>query len=125
MNKLETLLYSLIKMGWKPYGMEINAEYIDRIVVEWSVMYIIFKWDWEYVEGLRSLVSLESGLWQFCADKILLPIEDNEWEDNRWLQFPDWTFEYRLLESALIPEEELGKFLVDNIKAEWKSTNSN
>ena len=24
--------------------------------------------------------------------------------------------EYRLLESSLIPEEELGKFLVDNIK---------
>jgi len=26
--------------------------------------------------------------------------------------------EYRLLESALIPEEELGKFLIDNIKVE-------
>ena len=29
--------------------------------------------------------------------------------------------EYRLLESALIPEEELGKFLIDNIKVEWNS----
>ena len=26
--------------------------------------------------------------------------------------------QYRLLESALIPEKELGKFLVDNIKVE-------
>ena len=29
-------------------------------------------------------------------------------------------YRYRLLESALLPEEELGQFLVDNIKVEWK-----
>ena len=30
----------------------------------------------------------------------------------------DDDYQYRLLESSLIPEEELGKFLVDNIKVE-------
>ena len=38
------------------------------------------------------------------------------------LEFENLAFsfepEYWLLESALIPEEELGKFLVDNIKIE-------
>ena len=37
--------------------------------------------------------------------------------------WPDYSsirdHQYRLLESALIPEEELGKFLVDNIKIQW------
>lgn len=135
MKQLEILLNSLIKMWWKPFGMEIHVEYIDKIVVEWSAMHIIFKWDWEYIEGLRTLVSLESWLWQFCMENELLNSPDQYphkdfraknprpyWEMSlRWdTYYKTEVYQYRLLESALIPEEELGRFLIENIKVEWK-----
>ena len=40
-----------------------------------------------------------------------------EYIDNiRWFNH---NYQYRLLESALIPEEELAKFLVENIDTAW------
>ena len=79
---------------------------------------------WRYVH-IRSIVSLESGLWQFVCENELYK-EDDCWE---WrFTFDEVRFFYyksipkfRLLESALVSEEELGKFLVDNIKVEWNS----
>ena len=72
----------------------------------------------------RELVSLESGLWQFvCGNKLYKQPNEKfrESVSKVWLNI--WWFahnhQYRLLESSLIPEEELGKFLVDNIKLEW------
>ena len=84
--------------------------------------------------SLRELTSLESGLWQFVCvrwfcrydenadyrrDKLTihplcLDCEEKTLEKN-WDSDP----EYRLLESALVPEEELGQFLIDNIKLKW------
>ena len=72
----------------------------------------------------RELISLESGLWQFvCESKMC----KNQTSVYRWYKV-FWSkeelvcrgdyYQYRLLESALIPEKELGKFLVDNIKVE-------
>ncbi len=121
MKELENILNSLIKMGWKPFGMEINAEHIDRIIIEWSTMRIIFKWDWEHIERLRTLVSQESWLWQFVVENGMIKGNDDVRIKNyRWDNECDTNccyddYEYRLIESALVPEEGLGKFLVDNI----------
>jgi len=70
-------------------------------------------------------VSLESGLWQFVCERQLWGNERGYWlrchshpldseADYSW----KFNYEFRLLESALIPEEELGQFLIDNIKLE-------
>ncbi len=124
MQELETLLNSLIERGRKPWGLRYFAEvmvfktYIDFITKKWA----------SSPTSLRELVSLESGLWQFVWDRSLLK---SIWKARAKepsisaLGFKSEVLalsfepEYRLLESALIPEEELGQFLVDNIKVEW------
>ena len=74
--------------------------------------------------SIRDISSLGSGLWQFvCVNNLYRHTWDElvlnpSWKPD-WLS-SDWSFfcgdsAYRLIESALIPEEELGKFLVDNI----------
>lgn len=83
--------------------------------------------------SLRQLVSLESWLWQFCAEKGFLNSPDQypnkdfraknprpHWEMSlRWdTYYKTEVYQYRLLEAALIPEEELEQFLVENIKTE-------
>ena len=125
MKELETLLTSLVQRGRKPWGLRYFAEvmvfktYIDFITKKWA----------SSPTSLRELVSLESGLWQFVV-KNNLQWEWKEWTFNIsfWPEGPDagasfycGTPEYRLLESALIPEEELGKFLLSNIVIEWNS----
>lgn len=76
--------------------------------------------------SLRQLVSLESGLWQFVCKNRLQKDNYSIWGKTAGTTNipydPDYTA-YRLLESALIPEEELAKFLVDNIKVEWPGKN--
>lgn len=77
--------------------------------------------------SLRQLVSLESGLWQFVCRNKLYKKQENFREDVYKTQLNTWWFshnyQYRLLESALIPEEELAKFLVNNITVEWQEKN--
>ena len=120
MQELENLLTSLIQRGRKPWGLRYFAEvmvfktYIDFITKKWA----------SSPTSLRELVSLESGLWQFvCGNKLYKQPNEKfrESVSKVWLNI--WWFahnhQYRLLESALIPEEELAKFLVDNIKVEW------
>ena len=123
MKELENLLTSLVQRGRKPWGLRYFAEvmvfktYIDFITKKWA----------SSPTSLRELVSLESWLWQFVCKKDLHNKGLNwiknlhtkeDWAihiDNR---FAYYDFEYRLLESALIPEEELAKFLLENIKIE-------
>lgn len=122
MQELENLLNSLIQRGWKPWG-----EKSKKIIIRSSRIFVYnSKW---YInpEGkhIRSIVSLESGLWDFACDRSLLK---SIWKARAKepsisaLGFKSEVLalsfepEYRLLESALIPEEELGKFLVDNIR---------
>lgn len=84
---------------------------------------------------MRELISIDSWLWQFCAEKGLLNSPDQYphkdyraknprpyWEMSlrRDCYYKTEVYQYRLLESALIPEEELGQFLVENIVIEWK-----
>ena len=119
MQELETLLTSLVQRGRKPWGLRYFAEvmvfktYIDFITKKWA----------SSPTSLRELVSLESGLWNFVCENELYK-EDDCWEwrftfdEVRFFYYKS-IHKFRLLESALVSEEELGKFLVDNIKIEW------
>ena len=138
MQELETLLNSLVQRGRKPKDREIVLIQLDQEFTksEWkTVFYCSCKdWFWFYAD-LRWLVSLESWLWQFCMENGLLNSPDQYphkdyraknprpyWEMSlrRDCYYKTEVYQYRLLESALIPEEELGKFLVENIIVEWK-----
>ena len=72
----------------------------------------------------RELVSLESGLWQFVVEnRLYKPINCKyevylDYKRDRYDTLNQSDTNYRLLESALVPEEELSKFLIDNIKVE-------
>ena len=137
MNQLETLLNTLIQMWRKPFGKKYTHLNYDpkrkhrHIMFGWADL-AVFSY------SLRQLVSLESWLWQFCGEKGLLNSPDQYpnkdfraknprpyWEMSlrRDCYYKTEVYQYRLLESSLIPEEELAKFLVDNIKVEWPGKN--
>ena len=132
MQELETLLNSLIKRGWKPAWFQ--GESRIEIFEDWDIT-IYMDVDNIIVKAkikLRNIVSIKSWLWQFVCDKELVQHKTSEKIIKRYvkevIERESWNIteadiictdldpEYRLLESALIPEEELAKFLVDNIK---------
>lgn len=115
MKELETILNSLIKRGWKPWWIDSDTIYVHstrdgKIILECPYL----------TKSYRDLISLESGLWQFVCKNKLHKKTDNFWENVHKTSTNIWWFphnhQYRLLESALIPEEGLAQFLVDNIK---------
>ena len=124
-EKLENLLTSLVQRGRKPKGREVVSIKLDKEFTKSEGKTVFYcscnDWFWFYAD-LRRLVSLESGLWQFCVEqkfykkirKRRLPYDVSTLE-----VWPDYSsihdHQYRLLESALLPEEELGQFLIDNI----------
>ena len=126
MQELETLLTSLIKRGRKPFGND-NVKSAMAVHTHNGIVFLdkdenVLNWD-RYC-SLRELVSLESGLWQFvCRNKLYKQPNEKFRESVSKVWLNTWWFahnyQYRLLESALIPEEELGKFLVENIVVEW------
>lgn len=117
MKELETFLNSLIKRGRKPWGLRYFIEvFVSGVEVSFLTKKNLFS-----NSNLRSIVSLESGLWQFVCRNNLYKQNNEKFRESVskvWINI--WWFahnyEYRLLESALIPEEELAKFLLDNIK---------
>ena len=121
MKELEKLLNSLIQRGWKPWG-----EKSKKIIIRASRIFV-YNSEW-YVnpEGkhIRELVSLESWLWQFVCENKMCKNQTSvyRWYKKFWSKEEEACrgdhYEYRLLESALIPEKELAQFLVDNIKVE-------
>ena len=132
MKELENLLNSLIKRGWKPAWFQ--GESRIEIFEDWDIT-IYMDVDNIIVKAkinLRNIVSIKSWLWQFVCDKELVQHKTSEKIIKRYvkevIEREGWDIteadiictdldpEYRLLESALIPEKELGKFLVDNIK---------
>ena len=125
MQELENLLNSLIQRGWKLAGFPGKSE-IKISEDEGVVLYMNAEDVTLAVKvKLRNLVSLESGLWQFvCENDMVYSSSFIEWQKwgKQWVVLGLWSIwhKYRLLESALIPEKELGKFLVENIKVEWK-----
>lgn len=122
-EKLEELLRELIKRGREPRGKKYSHLNCDPKRKHRHIMLVgddipVFSY------SLRQLVSLESGLWQFvCENKMVYSSSFIEWQKwgKQWavLGLLSTYHKYRLIESALIPEEELAKFLVDNIKVEW------
>lgn len=125
MKELENLLTSLVQRGWKPKDRDVVSIKLDQEFTKSegkTVFYCSCKdWFWFYAD-LRWIVSLESGLWQFVCENLLRKDQTSTsyWSRREWGEKEKMCrenqFEYRLLESALIPEEELGKFLVENIK---------
>ena len=137
MKELENLLNSLIKRGWKPAWFQ--GESRIEIFEDWDIT-IYMDVDNIIVKAkinLRNIVSIKSWLWQFVCDKELVQHKTSEKIIKRYvkevIEREGWDIteadiictdldpEYRLLESALIPEKELGKFLVDNIIITWNS----
>lgn len=132
MQELETLLTSLYKRGRKPKDREIISIKFDQEFTKSEGRTILHcnckDWSWFYAD-LRRIVSLESGLWEFVCDNKLYKETNKSWQS--WgvsvnfvnvVEFCSCSLpQFRLLESALIPEEELAKFLVDNIVIEWNS----
>lgn len=122
MQELEKLLHTLIKMGWKPRYknkiaiISIRADELRLLEESWSIYT-------PYSPRLRELVSLESWLWQFVAENCLFSRNINQRDylvdsaDSKYGALENNGY-YRLMKSALVPEEELGKFLVENIKTE-------
>ena len=124
MQELEKVLNSMIKKWWKPWGKEYTAIDIIQDGREECLMFWDVPKRQMQAYTFRSLVSIESGLWKFVCKNKLNKKTDNFWESVSKVWLNTWWFphnhQYRLLESALIPEKELGKFLVENIKVEWK-----
>lgn len=128
MKELEILLNKLIEKWWKPWGKE-----SQKIIIRSSRIFI-YNSEW-YVnhEGkhIRELVSLESQLWNFVCDEELIKYKTSEIIIKRYIKQlitrKEWDVieadvvcldldpEYRVLESALMSEEDLPKFLIDNI----------
>lgn len=113
MKELENLLKFLVYKGRKPYGQKI----ID-LRIEDNIVFMLLE-DFfvdDIALNLRSIASLKSGLWQFVTDnKLFNKNLDTRTRAGDNLQYDIYDYQYRLLESALIPEEKLGKFLLDNI----------
>ena len=131
-DKLEQLLNMLIQRGWKPFG--INYYEYENWCLYYSVHTEDGVWsEWRYWVSLRELVSKESWLWQFvCENKMVKEWwyvngwcyhndydEYDNWDwndyDKELKRFYDTNYQYRLIESALKDEPELGQLLLDNI----------
>ena len=67
MQELENLLTSLIKRGRKPWGLKYFIEvFVSGVEVSFVTKKNLFS-----NSNLRSIASLESGLWQFvCRNKL-------------------------------------------------------
>ena len=117
MKELEKLLNSLIQRGWEPFLKKANYVEIRNKVIT------ISREDF-FEDGIdvsvRDITCLESELRQFVCKNKLHKKTDNFWESVSKTSTNIWWFphnhQYRLLESALIPEEELAQFLLDNIR---------
>lgn len=125
---LENLLNSLIEEGWKPFGIEkedIEVVSYDKNRKKFSIWYMNWsspsEWDYDWLfMSLRDMTIKESWLRQFCCDKWF--VEMYEWWywqnifplDSKEYDYTD--YQYWILESSLIDEKDLEKFLLDNIK---------
>lgn len=125
MQELEKVLNSMIKKWWKPWGKEYTAIDVIQDGREECLMFRDVPKRQMQAYTFRSLVSIESGFWQFVCKNKLHKKTDNFWENVSKTSTNIWWFnhnhQYRLLESALISEKELAKFLLENIKVEWNS----
>ena len=127
---MEELLNKLIEKGWRPFDVKWISEYFFESVPVGLYRLCWKKPDYDYnVYSKRDLVSKESGLWQFvCENGMIRVTEGNSlcnwlfWEEIYYDEtqtdklYKNDNYEYWLIESALKDEDELDKFLLDNIK---------
>jgi len=122
---MEELLNKLIEKGWRPFKIKSDNMHLycfkdNKILIS----YYEFDTEWECNHedkrcDYRQLVSKESWLWQFvCENKMV--VRKRQWTNWLWGEpekcFDYKDYEYWLIESALCKEENLEKFLLDNIK---------
>lgn len=125
-QKLQKLLDKLIDKGWKPFWL-LNE--VESIVVFDGLSYKIeinYSDHWHY-KYLRQIVSKESMLWQFCVENRMVNGVDrwtlNAKQRSIYDKFitsekeyrPYTDYQYWLIESSLVEEKDLAKFLLDNI----------
>lgn len=118
--ELEKLLNKLIEKGRDPFG-----NYRDIITrYKYDERFFEFNHEWDNMVSIRELVSKESWLWQFVYEnnliktkgkKIKISTEDFDGYKGFFILY--W-YEYWLAMSALCNEENLEKFLLDNIKVD-------
>ncbi len=120
---LEKLLSILCAKGWKPRWLNI----MWKIVIDYDIEFAfdiydsLQKWHWNF----RELVSKESWLWQFVCENEMVFIP--EWEipyvERNYIfdyeRYDVSEFQYWLMVWALLKEDEIEQFLLDNIKVEW------
>ena len=127
MKELENLLNSLIKRGWKPFeNSNLNHCNSDGKFIYFYTIRIPNRLTASLVYEslavpLRLITTIESWLWQFvCQNKLLSDKVDLQdyIEDSFWFRRcpRDSNWSYRLMRVAFVGEEDLEKFLIDNIK---------
>lgn len=136
---LENLLNALIKRGWKPFYWEIKSKWWVRgnYPCEWAIkirkntIFISYRYEswneqitkWKKLQhSVRELTSKESWLWQFVCENGMANTIYRTWDkyDENDCPVPnqqhlDKYYEYRLIESSLKDEDDLEKFLLENI----------
>ena len=99
---LEDLLNTLIKRGWKPFGMK--DVFIDT-------------WEWYDFEAWWIILKKEKG-WTYTCESKYMPYRMLCTKSSWLWQFvcENWGhYQYRLIESALKDESELEEFLLNSI----------
>lgn len=129
---LEKLLNILCEKGWKPFGDERIVPYVKTDCRQIAFYKSCDDWmyQWLFDTDIRTVLSKESGLWQFVCENGMVRLETDSWESDSYLCYynidgypKDDRFEmerddyrFRLIESALKDESELEQFLLDSIK---------
>lgn len=132
MKELERLLIDIIEKGWNPWGIDWDTiVYLELDIKKMNIhiRYTIIdeqrdEVSLSVVKSIRDLVSLKSWLWSFLCDnklikqnsnqRVLNPIHWPEWADCEW-SIQSNKMQFRLMQSALIKENELAEFLIKNI----------
>lgn len=125
---LEELLNKLIEKGRKPFG-ENRIDEINRAEQ--------YAWNWNWCcwgrkdaiqrrKSTRELVSKESWLWQFVCENemVFVPKWEIPYVERNYIfdyeSYDVSEFQYWLMVWALLKEDELEEFLLDNIKIDGK-----
>jgi hypothetical protein len=137
---MEELLNKLIEKGWKPRDEEsvkscmVWEPFYKRKFIEKDLwFYIDDRWtpQWLFTKSLREICSKWSWLWQFVCengmvkhDQYTNTIRQQIYEDERdsetyATKYDEWSYLFRIIQSALCDEDKLEEFLLQNIKVEW------
>lgn len=130
-SDLEQLLKRLLELWRKPNWKEYNHVHAEanRIMSDFWTFYRFCN----YVENgsinrclnlkLREIVSVNSGLWQFCVENKFVKEDDghitriiNLYKSDESIVDGWWDYHYWLMICSILDESELENFLLENIK---------